>query len=63
MLEVDLHEDTKRVVIRHLMKETGIQEVEARVLVETVGLNWLPLVREVEMRRVLSLKAASRVPV
>ena len=51
MVEVDLHEDTKRVLIRHLMKETGIKEAEARDLVEAIGPHWTSLVREARMIR------------
>ena len=43
------HEETKRVLIRHLVKETGINEAAARNLVETVGLHWTSLVRDARM--------------
>lgn len=42
-------DEVKRLLIKRLVKQTGITEAEARQLVETLGPNWPSLVREAQI--------------
>ncbi len=51
MTDDRMDEETKHVLVRRLVRETGVKAKDARQIVEQLGPNWTHLVRRARMVR------------